>query len=102
MRMSLGIMALCVSVGAAATDVRQQTVSYADLNLRSASGVAALDRRLKTAVRNVCGNDGTAGVVGVYERRHCIAQAKASAARGRALALIDAGRLDQQMASADH
>jgi len=39
-------------------DAPQRTVSYADLDLTSPAGIAALDQRLETAVNQVCNRDG--------------------------------------------
>ena len=50
-----------------------QAVSYADLDLTSPAGVAALDRRLDRAVDRVCGHPGRNNIEG--ERQVAIARA---------------------------
>lgn len=47
--------ALLASVPAIAGDEKSVKVSYADLNLSSANGRAVFDRRIASAIRNVCG-----------------------------------------------
>ncbi len=42
---------------AIAQEARSERVSYGDLDLTNAAGVAALDRRLDRAVKRVCGYD---------------------------------------------
>ena len=44
-----------VSAAADNSEVRSETVHYADLNLSSPQGAAALYRRIKWAARDVCG-----------------------------------------------
>lgn len=41
----------------AAAQQRQVVVGYADLNLNTRAGIAALDSRLEAAVRRICGPD---------------------------------------------
>jgi UrcA family protein len=58
---SVALAAAAVSAAPAAAqmkydkNVREQVVSYADLNLGSAAGRSTLDRRIRTAARSVCG-----------------------------------------------
>jgi UrcA family protein len=57
---------------------RREVVHYWDLDLRSADGVSALDRRVKRAIRKVCGSPG----VRLWERsleRQCVRQASIEA-----------------------
>jgi UrcA family protein len=44
-----------LATGARAADVAQVHVSYADLNVHSPAGAAALDRRIHAAAERVCG-----------------------------------------------
>ncbi len=61
LKMSLIAAALCAAAAPALAqdldaDILQRTVSYADLDLSSPAGVAAFDRRIDTAVTEVCGH----------------------------------------------
>ena len=47
------------------------SVSYHDLDLRSAAGVKALDRRLRRAVGEVCGDDLSVDVWSKIAARRC-------------------------------
>lgn len=63
-------------------------VSYSDLNLRSEAGVKALDRRLATAIRSVCGvHDGSAVPEHRFAVQHCVKEksAEVAALRNRAI-----------------
>ena len=83
----------CLAASAHATttattaQVRQEVVSYDDLNLQTESGAKTLVRRIKFAARRVCGvNDG--GLMAIEfraERHRCAEQATA-----RAVADVDA------------
>jgi UrcA family protein len=64
-------------------------VSYSDLNLRSETGVKALDRRLASAIRSVCGEyDGSAILANRFAAQRCLKEKKAevTALRNRAIA----------------
>lgn len=75
-----------VSAAADNSEVRSETVHYADLNLSSPQGAAALYRRIKWAARNVCGwNDD------VLEMQ---ADAQACVDKAIADAVIRVGRLE--------
>ena len=56
-----------------------RTVSYADLNLASASGKAALYRRVSGAVRELCGSEAMRPGEEMTEQRNCAAAARKSA-----------------------
>jgi UrcA family protein len=58
-------------------DETTRTVSYRDLDLASAEGRQALDRRVKAAVRGVCGGS-TAGIISLPENRDRIRCTKLS------------------------
>ena len=49
-----GCLAAAAAPAAAATPANSRTVSYADLNLGTAQGRAALDARIRAAARQVC------------------------------------------------
>ena len=55
------------------------TVSYADLNLASAGGRAALDRRVRQAARALCVDERVADLERAIAGRACLASALASA-----------------------
>jgi UrcA family protein len=83
----------CLAASAHATTtatpakVRQEVVSYDDLNLQTESGAKTLVRRIKFAARRVCGVN-EAGLVAIEfraERHRCAEQATA-----RAVADVDA------------
>ena len=75
-----------------------QAVGYSDLNLRTEAGVDRLDRRLRAAVRNVCGTPSAAdplGRVRVQECREATA-ALATAQRDRAVVAARGGVYAEQ------
>src|SRR4051812_11355139 len=64
-------------------------VSYSDLNLRSEAGVKALDHRLASAIRSVCGaHDGSAVLEFRFAAQRCVKEKSAEvvALRNRAIA----------------
>jgi UrcA family protein len=68
-----------VSAAADDSEVPSETVHYADLNLSSPQGAAALYRRIKLAAQNVCGwNDDDPLVMQVHARP-CVDKAIADA-----------------------
>jgi UrcA family protein len=62
-------------------DMRQQVVSYADLNLDSAADAETLLRRIKSAARKVCGTNASSplGLVIMADLVRCADQATARA-----------------------
>ena len=50
-----GCLAGTANATAPVTEVRQQVVSYTDLNLENAADAATLLKRIKSAARKVCG-----------------------------------------------
>jgi UrcA family protein len=77
-------LALCSSLAMAAADgvVATRVVSYADLNLSSPQGVAALYRRITVAAEEVCGPAEWPGSrVPTPEYRDCVSHAVADAIR---------------------
>lgn len=54
-----------------------QTVGYADLNVSSPAGIAALEGRLQRAVRQVCGSADPTDLGGQSQVRQCRAHAQA-------------------------
>ena len=73
---------------------RIHVVSYADLDLSREAGVRVLDRRLRAAIRDVCGTASDADVEGKNEVRQCRAELSQQVAveRGRALASVSRTR----------
>lgn len=56
-------------------------VSYGDLNLRSEAGQKALDRRLASAIRTVCGvHDGSAVPEHRFAAERCVIEKRAEVA----------------------
>lgn len=71
-------------------------VPFADLNLQSDAGVRTLDRRLRRAVRSICGDDrGTVSVAAGAAIRRCatVKQAEVTLLRNRAVAASHASRM---------
>lgn len=91
---TLFLAALTPSVAFAQEPAPTQIVRTSDLNLRSARGVAALDRRIEYAIEILCGTadnrdlDAQAGV------RDCRAETQANMGTQRAAA-IAAAKLDR-------
>lgn len=73
--------------------VRTAMVSYADLDLGTEAGVATLDTRIRTAVRDVCGSVTSPGLRANAEVRECRKDALASARRAtvEVLAQVNSG-----------
>ena len=64
--------ALCAGpIFAQASSDRSQIVNYADLDLRTEAGRAALDRRISSAVRETCGTASDANLRGQNAVRRC-------------------------------
>jgi UrcA family protein len=59
--------------------VRVQRVSFADLNLATSDGRAALDGRIRAAAHNVCERDGESSVEALVSARSCLTAAVAKA-----------------------
>ena len=78
------------AIAQAETAPPQVHVSYADLDLRNAAGVQQLDRRLRSAVKAVCADDGAIGRLIPLEVARCRKAAFASLADQRATALAAA------------
>jgi UrcA family protein len=76
------IAALALSLAAFATPASAETTSvevrFDDLNLASAAGMAALERRVDRAIERVCGAD-TRPLYKVVQQQQCAREAKASA-----------------------
>ena len=96
----VGIAATGVSTQASARTLSQR-VSYADLDLASASGQKSLERRISRAVRMICG-DGSSAVTAfdLADQRRCVGEAWASTRGQVRLAVARAeGIKRQQLAS---
>jgi UrcA family protein len=73
---------------AASPEAGARTISYADLNLATPAGVAALHHRIAAAVESVCGSyDGVTALAETMEIDQCRAAAQ-SAADQRVAAII--------------
>lgn len=83
-------------LGAVATPAFAESLSipYQDLNLATAEGQKALDRRIDDAVREFCGMDRTATGTRISSReaRQCYAETRAQAQKQFA-AIVDEQRL---------
>ena len=67
------------------------TISYGDLDLRSAEGVARLDRRINNAITELCTDYARVPLDGQIAISRCVKEAKASAQAQRGIALGKAG-----------
>lgn len=96
------LMAQSLPVAIAAEAQSQSLrVSYADLDLNSAAGQRALDRRLRRAIASLCPDDNGIRDFGrLAAIRQCRANKMEQAAPQRAQALATAGR--RTMAAARH
>lgn len=86
----LGIAAaapVAAADGSAAATGPSVKVSYGDLNLGSDAGVAKFDRRIKGAIRTVCGTADLRVLKEVKQMRACRIAAKARIADQRTQAL---------------
>ena len=88
------MLALAAPPPALAADSTRASVRYADLDLRNAQGVEALDRRIRTAVETVCGDASDADLEGRNAVRICRAEIRAAAFAQRDLAIATARRAD--------
>ena len=67
------------------------TVSYADLDLTSPRGVAALNGRVRRAAESLCRNPGVVGVAARLAERSCVAFAQGHAEAQIETAIAQAG-----------
>ena len=84
------LLAAAPALAAPAPGNSSETVSYADLNLASPAGIAALDRRIDRAVRRVCGASHPADLNTGFQVRQCRVTAYRSIAARRSAALAAA------------
>ncbi|MEH6758014.1 MAG: UrcA family protein [Parasphingorhabdus sp.] len=72
-------------------------ISYADLDLTSATGQATLDGRIKGAVRQVCGSYNSKDIRDTADHRGCVEEARLSAKRAKVslMAKVKAGEASQ-------
>lgn len=78
----LAVMAPVASANSPVHDgVREVHVSYTDLDLSAAEGLAALQARIARAARNACGNVDNRDTERRREWRSCVDSAVADAAR---------------------
>ena len=83
----------------AAAPVGAVVVRTADLDLASSSGVSALDRRIRVAVRQACGTASDTDLQGRNADRKCRADTRASVAPLRESAIANARRASPTLAS---
>lgn len=78
---SIALVATAAPAIAGPLDAPTQKVSFADLDLSTPEGQAALDRRIDAAARDVCHLDDmrTGTRLKAQERKRCYAKARASA-----------------------
>lgn len=87
----LVLLVLCAVVSApVAAETVSRTVDTRDLNLGSSAGVAALDRRIKRAVNQVCGTANLRGTWAMAGIQACRAEAFARANTDRNAAVTAA------------
>ncbi len=96
MKMLLGTIAalgLALPAVAVAAEPQSVTVKYADLNLSTPEGQQALDRRIESAARKVCGfGEARTGTRLDTNARACIAETKAKL-ENRIATLVEEQRL---------
>lgn len=85
-----GVATLALSPVHAADAPRSVVVSYADLNLKSDSGRAALNRRIEVAAATVCGPVDQLSLTDVRANGDCRARAIANAGRAAVEVVADA------------
>lgn len=73
----------------AEVEQRRTVVSYRDLNLANQEGAAALERRVKRAIRRVCGDAGIEPMARLHQRT-CVKQATLDTDKQVAKAIEDA------------
>lgn len=85
------------------SDVSRVEVRYDDLDLAAGPGLAQLDRRLLSAVREVCGNTSLLDSIGWAQIRACQYQSRtrAFAARDEVLSRIAAREAQTRLAARD-
>lgn len=81
--------ATAFTVPAAAQDAPQVSVSFADLNLSSQSGVEILDRRIDKAISDVCGGMAPRDVRRNLQFKACVKETTAMVQPERDLAVSD-------------
>jgi UrcA family protein len=79
--------------------IASSTVQTADLDLTSAKGQQALDRRLQQAVKEVCGKSSDVDVAGKNDVRRCRAETLASLSSERDLRVARASGEPIQVAA---
>lgn len=80
-------LALLVQTSPAFAQPNVRTVNYADLDLSRTEGQAALESRLRAAVKQVCGRPGVRNLKEMIERRECRRIASAQAKADMSLAI---------------
>lgn len=83
----------------AAAELRSARVSYADLDLASETGQQALERRVKRAIRSVCGIRAGEPLFMHRQHRGCVAEAKRSSNGQVALAIASAEQRKGRLAA---
>jgi UrcA family protein len=76
---ALALATAPVALSPAAAETGRIGISYADLDLSTEEGRAALDRRIDDAARAMCGRDVTTGTILAHGKSsRCVERAKAS------------------------
>ena len=86
---ALSAIALSLTVPATAQEIRQERVTYSDLDLTGAAGQAMLSKRIGAAVKRVCRPDGNSPVE-VHEWNRCKRASRADASRQMNVAIAKA------------
>ena len=87
-------LALAAALPAAAEEptVRSRTVSYADLNMATASGIRQLDRRVRATIAELCGDAYPFDLSAQAGRRQCRSDAWSDYSARRPLLLAARNR----------
>ena len=80
-------------------DVRSKAVGYGDLNLATPHGIATLDRRIGSAINEVCNQSSPRDLASFSEQRRCQRQAWAGVSLQRSQAIASASNSSTQLAA---
>lgn len=100
--MTINILFIAASVASSSPlsfDAAQTPVSYADLDVSTEAGQRTLNRRVRSAVRKVCGNHMTAPISERLTIKQCYRSAMQGAERD-VETIVARARMDRQLASA--
>ena len=75
---ALAALSLAVISTPASAETQSVAVQYADLNLSSPAGMAALQGRIEAAARKICGKPEVRSLHDGLDQQHCMREAQAS------------------------